>query len=66
MRTGTMDGRVGAGGSVLSPHEAERTRLRVVAAGLQLHLAAEVLVQPLLPALRSSKPGVNAWEGVCE
>ena len=51
---------IGAGGSVLSLHETERARLGVVAARLQLHLAAEVLVQPLLPALRSSVPDEDA------
>lgn len=66
MRTGPMHGRIGAGGGVLSLHEAEGARLSVVAARLQLHLAAKVLVQPLLPALRRSMPAVNAWAMSCE
>ena len=61
LRTWPMLGYVGAGSGVLSLHEAERARLGVVAARLELHLAAEVLVQALLPALRSSAPDGDAW-----
>ena len=59
VRTRPVLGGVGAGGGVLGLHEAERAWLRVVAARLQLHLAAEVLVQPLLPALRGSMPNTE-------
>ena len=48
---------VGAAGGVLRPHQAERGGLGVVAAGRQLHLAAQVLVEPGFPALHMCAMG---------
>lgn len=55
VRTGAVHRGVGACHGVLGAQQAQRGRPRVVAARLQLHLGAQVLVQALVPALHSSR-----------